>query len=72
MTIVTESAPIEIEEEGVEFTSELFDCNQEEHSPAKVFLFPCVTFFLVERKISNICEGMSRDLKITDFFSKKS
>ena len=44
MTIVTESAPIEIEEEGVEFTSELFDCNQEEHSPAKVFLFPCVTF----------------------------
>jgi hypothetical protein len=33
MTIVTESAPIEIEEEGVEFTSELFDCNQEEHSP---------------------------------------
>ena len=72
MTIVTESVPIEIEEEGVEFTSELFDCNQEEHSPAKVFLFPCVTFFMVERKISNNCEGLSRYLKITDFFSKKS
>ena len=61
MTIVTESAPIEIEEEGVEFTSELFDCNQEEHSPAKVFCCPCVTFYLVERKISSNFEGTSRD-----------
>jgi len=36
MTIITAPAPIEIIEEHVEFTSDLFDCNQEEHSPARV------------------------------------
>ena len=61
MTIITVPAPIEIVEERIEFTSELFDCNQEEHSPAKVFCCPCVTFYLVERKISSNFEGTSRD-----------
>ena len=61
MTIITAPAPIEIVEETVEFTSELFDCNQEEHSPAKVFCCPCLTFYLLERKISSNFEGTSRD-----------
>jgi hypothetical protein len=62
MTITTEPASVEIEVDHVQFTSDLFDCNQEEHSPAKVFFCPCVTFFRVERKLSNIFQGMSRDL----------
>ena len=61
MTIITAPTSIQIEEEPVEFTSELFDCNQEEHSPAKVFCCPCVTFYLVERKLSSTFEGTSRD-----------
>ena len=61
MTIITAPAPIEIVEDTVEFTSELFDCNQEEHSPAKVFFCPCVTFYLVERKLSSTFEGTSQD-----------
>ena len=63
MTIVTESAPIEIEEEGVEFTSELFDCNQEEHSPAKVFLFQFVVYFSLIRPIQlNVTHGNKNTL----------
>ena len=64
MTITTEPASIEIEEESVEFTSELFDCNQEEHSPAITFCCPCFTFYMVERKLSNNCKGTSRDLYV--------
>ena len=62
MTITAEPTSIEIEEECVEFTSELFDCNQEDHSSAITFCCPCVTLCLVERKLSNVCGGMSRDL----------
>lgn len=66
MTIITAPATIEIVEERIEFTSEVFDCNQEEHSPAKVFCCPCVTFFFVERKISGYFNGTSRDFNVKD------
>ena len=62
MTIITAPAPIEIVEETVEFTSELFDCNEEEHTPAKVFCCPCVTFYMVEKKLTSLIEGTSFSL----------
>ena len=60
MTIITEPTSVQIEEEPVGFTSEIFDCNQEEHSAAKVFFCPCVTVFMVEKKLTNYFKGASQ------------